>query len=139
MSRLDTWSCCAPHKLWIPKLARSPKSNTIQDGFATGLADRLRERVYHQTVPALAAAVAARIQDTQSKISVSTAPKKLPNSQTTRTPVTNDLNPGGGLASRVHNSSLTEADLRRAYEQVMVVLFRLLFTAYAEATDLLPL
>ena len=65
--------------------------------FAAELAVRLRERVYFQTVPALADAVARRL----------------------------GRNP-------------TPEDLEDAYEQVMVVLFRLLFVAYAEDKDLLP-
>ena len=65
--------------------------------FATGLADRLRERVYYDTVPALASAVASRLG---------------------RDPTGNDL--------------------EDAYEQVMLILFRLLFVAYAEDKDLLP-
>ncbi len=65
--------------------------------FAAELAVRLRERVYFQTVPALADAVARRL----------------------------GRNPTG-------------ADLEDAYEQVMVILFRLLFVAYAEDKDLLP-
>ena len=72
------------------------------EDFVADLAVRLRERVYYETVPALAAAVAAR----------------LPNS---------------GLGD-----GLGEGDLVAAYEQVMVILFRLLFVAYAEDKDLLP-
>ena len=41
------------------------------------------------------------------------------------------------VASRL-GSDPTEQDLTEAYEQVMVVLFRLLFVAYAEDKDLLP-
>ena len=65
--------------------------------FATDLAARLRERVYHETVPILAKGVAARL-----------------------------------------GRDLGEDDLARAFEQVMVILFRLLFVAYAEDRDLLP-
>ena len=65
--------------------------------FAAELATRLRERVYYDTVPELARAVADRL----------------------------DRYP-------------TEQDLDDAYEQVMLVLFRLLFVAYAEDKDLLP-
>ena len=65
--------------------------------FAAELAIRLRERVYYDTVPALAMAVAGRI---------------------------------------VHDPSDQELD--DAYEQVMLILFRLLFVAYAEDKDLLP-
>ena len=65
--------------------------------FAADLAVRLRERVYFQTVPALASAIARRLG---------------------RDPA--------------------DADLEDAYEQVMVILFRLLFVAYAEDKDLLP-
>ncbi|MCY3861832.1 MAG: hypothetical protein OXG67_07705 [bacterium] len=70
--------------------------------FVAELAVRLRERVYHQTVPALARAVAAR------------------------------------LSRDRHGDELGEGDLAAAYEQVMVILFRLLFVAYAEDKDLLP-
>lgn len=65
--------------------------------FATDLAVRLRERVYFETVPTLARAIARRI-----------------------------------------NGHPTDEDLAHAYEQVMVILFRLLFVAYAEDKDLLP-
>jgi hypothetical protein len=65
--------------------------------FAADLATRLRDRVYFETVPALAAAAARRI-----------APEP------------------------------TRSELAAAYEQVMVILFRLLFVAYAEDKDLLP-
>ena len=67
------------------------------DRFASDLAERLRDRVYADTVPALASAVARRM-----------GPAPAP------------------------------ADLRAAYEQVMMILFRLLFVAYAEAKDLFP-
>ncbi len=70
--------------------------------FSADLAERLRERVYHETVPALAKAVSRRLSQSQD------------------------------------TSDLTEADLAEAYEQVMVILFRLLFVAYAEDKDLLP-
>ncbi len=65
--------------------------------FAAELASRLRDRVYQQTVPTLANALAQRI-----------------------------------------SASPTEDDLKRAYEQVMLVLFRLLFLAYGEGRELLP-
>ena len=65
--------------------------------FAAELATRLRERVYYDTVPALAKAVADRL----------------------------GRHPG-------------EEELDDAYEQVMRILFRLLFVAYAEDKDLLP-
>ncbi len=65
--------------------------------FASDLAVRLRQRVYFETVPALAQAVAARL----------------------------GRRPG-------------ESELDDAYEQVMMILFRLLFVAYAEDKDLLP-
>ena len=65
--------------------------------FAAELAASLRERVYFDTVPALARAVSDR------------------------------LGP---------DPSVEELD--DAYEQVMVILFRLLFVAYAEDKDLLP-
>ncbi|MCL4286935.1 MAG: hypothetical protein KJ006_04715, partial [Thermoleophilia bacterium] len=64
--------------------------------FATGLGERLRDRVYEDAVPRLAAAVAA------------------------------------------HRDRGVEADLDFLYEQAMVILFRLLFIAYAEDKDLLP-
>ncbi len=67
------------------------------DRFASSLAVRLRDRVYFETVPMLAQAVARRLGDRP-----------------------------------------TENDLDDAYEQVMVILFRLLFVAYAEDKDLLP-
>ncbi len=67
------------------------------DRFAADLAVRLRYRVYEETVPALAAAVAERL-----------------------------------------GRSPSSAELKDAYEQVMVILFRLLFVAYAEAKDLFP-
>jgi len=67
------------------------------DRFAVDLAVRLRDRVYAETVPALADAVASRM---------------------------------GPAPSR--------EDLNDAYEQVMVILFRLLFVAYAEANDRFP-
>ena len=65
--------------------------------FAADLAERLRERVYYETVPRLASAIASRLG---------------------REP--------------------TGDDLEDAYEQVMLILFRLLFVAYAEDKDLLP-
>ena len=65
--------------------------------FAAELATRLRERVYFDTVPALARAVSRR------------------------------LGPDPG-----------DKELDEAYEKVMVILFRLLFVAYAEDKDLLP-
>ncbi len=82
------------------------------EDFVAELAVRLRERVYHQTVPALARAVAARLGRVQ--------PPEMQRG---------DSQPG---------DELSEADLADAYEQVMVVLFRLLFVAYAEDKDLLP-
>ena len=65
--------------------------------FAAELATRLRERVYYDTVPALAKAVADRLS---------------------RDP--------------------SDEELDDSYEQVMLILFRLLFVAYAEDKDLLP-
>lgn len=62
--------------------------------FATGLGERLRDRVYEHAVPRLAAAVAAR-----------------------------------------HRSG-DHPDLDALYEQTLVILFRLLFIAYAEDKDL---
>ncbi len=67
--------------------------------FAAELATRLRERIYYDTVPILATAVAARLGDA---------------------------------------SNLGDTDLEAAYEQTLVILFRLLFVAYAEDKDLLP-
>lgn len=64
--------------------------------FATGLGERLRDRVYKHAVPELASAVAAR------------------------------------------HSSGEEPDLESLYAQTLVILFRLLFVAYAEDKDLLP-
>ena len=64
--------------------------------FATGLGERLRDRVYEEAVPKLAAAVASR-------------------------------HPSG-----------EEPDPESLYEQTLVILFRLLFVAYAEDKDLLP-
>ena len=65
--------------------------------FAAELATRLRERIYYDTVPALAKAVADRL-----------------------------------------GQRPTDDKLDDAYEQVMLILFRLLFVAYAEDKDLLP-
>ena len=70
--------------------------------YAAELAVRLRDRIYHETVPTLARAVAGRL--------------------------TGERREGGP----------SEDDLDDAYEQVMVILFRLLFVAYAEDKDLLP-
>ena len=70
--------------------------------FAADLAVRLRDRVYNETVPLLAEAVAAR------------------------------------LGSDIQIGDLSEEQLADAYEAVMVILFRLLFVAYAEDKDLLP-
>ena len=72
------------------------------DRFAAKLAHRLRERVYNETVPILAEAVAVRLQ------------------------------------KRSKADDLSGINLSDAYEQVMFILFRLLFVAYAEAVDLLP-
>jgi hypothetical protein len=68
--------------------------------YGTGLADRLRQRVYEQVVPALAEAVAAH--------------------------------------HRAGRRGVSESDLADLYETAMVILFRLLFVAYAEDRDLLP-
>lgn len=65
--------------------------------FAAELATRLRERIYFDTVPALAKAVAGRLSGDPS-----------------------------------------DEELDEPYEQVMLILFRLLFVAYAEDKDLLP-
>ncbi len=67
--------------------------------FAAALGSRLRDRVYFDAVPALAEAVANRME---------------------------------------RPAALTEQDLADAYEQTLVILFRLLFVAYAEDKDLLP-
>ncbi|WP_420608748.1 hypothetical protein [Candidatus Poriferisodalis sp.] len=86
-------------------IARGGSLHEILDDserFAADLAVRLRERVYHETVPTLAQAVATRLGDNS---------------------------PAGGISETV---------LDNAYEQVMVILFRLLFVAYAEDKDLLP-
>ena len=52
------------------------------------------------------------------------------------------LLPDGASAGRCHRPPFgpdpTSSDLEDAYEQVMVILFRLLFVAYAEDKDLLP-
>ena len=64
--------------------------------FATGLGERLRDRVYAEAVPALAGAVASR------------------------------------------QPAVYEPDLDLLYEQTLMILFRLLFVAYAEDKDLLP-
>lgn len=65
------------------------------------LGERLRQRVYEQTVPHLAQAIADRHQE------------------------------AGG--------DLDDPTLHRLYEQSLLILFRLLFVAYAEDRDLLPL
>ncbi len=93
--------------------------------FAADLAHRLRERVYHRTVPALARAVSDRLSDRS----------ESPN------PGNDDLGRSGipgEIRTLKATRSLGVPELQRAYETVMVILFRLLFTAYAEATDLLP-
>lgn len=74
--------------------------------FAADLAVRLRKRIYFETVPALARAVASRLS--------------------------------GQRHGEASTGEVSEADLDNAYEQVMVILFRLLFVAYAEDKDLLP-
>ena len=84
----------------VEALIKNGTMEEILDGserFAADLAGRLRERVYYETVPALASAIASKL----------------------------DHEP-------------TSADLDDAYEQVMLILFRLLFVAYAEDKDLLP-
>lgn len=42
------------------------------------------------------------------------------------------------IASRLPQGQISEADLSHAYEQTLMVLFRLLFVAYGEDKDLLP-
>jgi hypothetical protein len=66
---------------------------------AADLGARLRERVYFETVPRLATAIAKRLGDL---------------------------------------TDLADGALERAYDQTLVVLFRLLFVAYGEDKDLLP-
>ena len=73
------------------------KTLDASERYASDLAVRLRERVYDHTVPALASAIAVRM----------------------------DPDPTG-------------EDLKIAYQQVMTILFRLLFVAYAEDKGLLP-
>ena len=88
--------------------------------FVAELAVRLRERVYHQTVPALARAVAARLgADRPARDAV-------------------DIDIAGGGGGFQPGGELSEGELAAAYEQIMVVLFRVLFVAYAEDKDLLP-
>ena len=69
--------------------------------FVAALGSRLRERIYEQTVPLIASAIARRLPEDTDRIS--------------------------------------DADLDDAFEQVMLVLFRLLFVAYGEHKGLLPL
>lgn len=75
---------------------------TDSSRFATGLSERLRDRVYERVIPTLAIAVAMR------------------HNVTTKT----------GEERR--------AALDEAYHQAMIILFRLLFVAYAEDRQLLP-
>jgi hypothetical protein len=70
--------------------------------YATGLSDRLRERIYEEVVPTLAVAVAAR----------------------------------RGVTSLPVEQQKTALD--ESYHQTMIILFRLLFVAYAEDRGLLP-
>ena len=70
--------------------------------YAAGLSERLRDRIYLDVIPALAEAVAARMQVT-------------------------------GLAKEQQRAALDEA-----YHRAMIILFRLLFVAYAEDRRLLP-
>ena len=42
------------------------------------------------------------------------------------------------VARRLHTPPLTESELTLAYEETLIILFRLLFVAYAEDKDLLP-
>jgi hypothetical protein len=71
--------------------------------YATGLSDRLRDRIYEDVIPSLSTAVAAR--------------------------------------SDVWNLPVDEQKdaLEESYHQAMVILFRMLFVAYAEDRELLPL
>ena len=71
--------------------------------YATGLSDRLRDRIYEDVIPSLATAVAAR-------------------SDVWNLPVDEQKNA-----------------LEKSYHQAMVILFRMLFVAYAEDRELLPL
>jgi hypothetical protein len=71
--------------------------------YATGLSERLRDRIYQDVIPTLAEAVAECI-------GVPALPKEQ-----------------------------QKAALNDAYHQAMIVLFRLLFVAYAEDRSLLPL
>lgn len=68
---------------------------------ATGLGQRLRERVYRDVVPKLAVAVGRQMK-------------------------------AGQIAD------MTEDDLAEAYHRTLIILFRLLFVAYAEDRGLLP-
>ena len=70
--------------------------------FATGLAERLRDRIYEDVIPGLAVSVASRF----------------------------------GLAGKTREEQRTLLD--EAYHQAMIILFRLLFVAYAEDRGLLP-
>lgn len=70
--------------------------------FATGLSERLRDRVYERVIPTLAVAVAARLNVTSK------------------------------------SGEERRAALDEAYHQAMIILFRLLFVAYAEDRQLLP-
>ncbi|MCF7547352.1 Eco57I restriction-modification methylase domain-containing protein [Pseudonocardia sp. WMMC193] len=68
---------------------------------ATGLGERLRERVYVDVVPSLAVAVANSMREAK-------------------------------------GAELDDADLHEAYHRTLIILFRLLFVAYAEDRGLLP-
>jgi hypothetical protein len=70
--------------------------------FATGLSERLRDRVYERVIPSLAIAVATR------------------------------------LNVRASSGDERREALDEAYHQAMIILFRLLFVAYAEDRQLLP-
>ncbi len=101
--------------------------------FAAELAIRLRERVYRQTVPELAQAVAKRLT------TAGTANGAWHGGDIRDS---GDIAEGSGSDTASGPSDteggLGESDLADAYEQVMMILFRLLFVAYAEDKDLLP-
>lgn len=74
---------------------------TASTDHATGLGERLRDRVYVDVVPALAVAVA-------------------------------------GAMKSAKQAPLSDSDLTEAYHRTLIILFRLLFVAYAEDRGLLP-
>ncbi len=123
--------------------------------FAAELAVRLRERVYNQTVPALARAVAKRLSNSQAVNTIAgQSGHDLVDSDVNAYDLTesgitdNDFGDSDLSVFNLTESSMTdndsakndlsEDDLADAYEQVMMILFRLLLVAYAEDKDLLP-